>query len=52
MKKYLLSKVHAKKIKFSMKIQITPYCEDEPNDIAAQDQFYVGTDFKLNSTID
>ena len=42
----LLSKVHAKKIKFSMKIQITPYCEDERNETAVQDQFYVETDFK------
>ena len=34
-----------------MKIQITPYCEDEPKEKEREDQFYVETDLKFKSII-
>ena len=34
-----------------MKIQITPYCEDEHEQKALEDQFYVETDFIFRSII-
>ena len=43
------SKVHAKKIKFAMKIQISPHCDDDSNETAIQNQFYIGTDSELKS---
>ena len=33
-----------------MKIQISPHCEDESNEPAIQDQFYVGTVLKSNQS--
>ena len=45
------SKVHAKKIKFAMKIQISPHCDDDSNETTIQDQFYVETDSELKSIL-
>ena len=47
----IFSKVHAKKVKFAMKIQISPHCEDDSKETTIQDEFYVGTDSELISIL-
>ena len=45
------SKVHAKKVKFAMEIQISPHCDDHSKETAIQDEFYLGTDSELKSIL-
>lgn len=42
-------KLHAKKVKFAMKIQRSPICEDERHETALLDQFYVETDSEFKN---